>query len=69
MTAAEVKLPASHVPADPAGHRWTSDDLTAWLLVAPAVLAILVMFVVPVGYVLLFTGLSVWWFRRKDILS
>ena len=35
------------------GHRWTSDDLTAWLLVAPAVLAILVMFVVPVGYVLL----------------
>jgi ABC-2 type transport system permease protein len=22
-----------------------------------------------VGYVLLFTGLSVWWFRRKDILS
>ena len=22
-----------------------------------------------VGYVLLFTGVSVWWFRRKDILS
>jgi putative spermidine/putrescine transport system permease protein len=50
MTAAEGKLPA---PALPAAHRWSSDDLTAWLLVAPAVLAILVMFVVPVGYVLL----------------
>ena len=21
------------------------------------------------GYVMLFTGLAVWWFRRKDILS
>jgi ABC-2 type transport system permease protein len=36
------------------GH-WTSDMARGALLM--------------VGYVLLFTGLSVWWFRRKDILS
>ena len=34
--------------------RWRAqNDLTAWLLVAPAVLTIVVLFVVPVGYVLL----------------
>src|SRR5262249_60768571 len=29
------------------------DGLTAWLLVAPAVLCIVVLFIVPIGYVLL----------------
>ena len=29
------------------------DGLTAWLLVAPAVLCITVLFIVPIGYVLL----------------
>src|SRR5215475_11513317 len=29
------------------------DGLTAWLLVAPAVLCIIVLFIVPIGYVLL----------------
>src|SRR5260370_32771968 len=29
------------------------DGLTAWLLVAPAVLCIIVLFMVPIGYVLL----------------
>ena len=34
--------------------RWRAqNDLTAWLLVAPAILTIVVLFVVPVGYVLL----------------
>ena len=54
MTAIDGKLPASAMPAvKPAGHRWTRDDMTAWLLVAPAVLAIVVMFIIPVGYVLI----------------
>src|SRR6266487_2853253 len=29
------------------------DGLTAWLLVAPAVLCIIVLFIIPIGYVLL----------------
>ena len=31
----------------------SSDGLTAWLLVAPAVACIIVLFIVPIGYVLL----------------
>src|SRR6266508_5687144 len=36
------------------GRRLTSrDGMTAWLLVAPAVLSIIALFIVPIGYVLL----------------
>src|SRR5689334_22494265 len=35
-----------------AAPRWR-EEMTAWLLVAPAVLAVLVLFVIPIGYVLL----------------
>ncbi len=35
-----------------AGTAWQGEELTAWLLVAPAVLTIVVLFIVPIGYVL-----------------
>jgi putative spermidine/putrescine transport system permease protein len=42
------------LPAIGAGGRlWSRDDMTAWLLVAPAALSIIVLFIVPIGYVLL----------------
>ncbi|MGE0037075.1 MAG: ABC transporter permease [Xanthobacteraceae bacterium] len=41
------------VAAGSTGRRWPRDEMTAWLLVIPAVLTIILMFVVPVGYVLL----------------
>src|SRR5262245_41804677 len=54
MTASEGNLPAITMPAaKPTGGRWPRDDLTAWLLVAPAVVSIVMLFVVPIGYVLL----------------
>ncbi len=54
MTAIDGNLSVSEMPAaKAAGHRWSRDEMTAWLLIAPAVLAIVVMFIVPVGYVLL----------------
>jgi ABC-type sugar transport system permease subunit len=44
------------------GRRLTSrDGLTAWLLVAPAIVCIVALFVVPIGYVLLLSVLTRRW--------
>ena len=55
MSAIDGELSATApLPAVRAGGRpWSRDDMTAWLLVAPAVLSIIALFIVPIGYVLL----------------
>ena len=50
MSAGRSSLPVAPVHT---GRRRPAIELTAWLLVSPAVLTILVLFVVPIGYVLL----------------
>jgi putative spermidine/putrescine transport system permease protein len=54
MTAAHGQvLQAGSAPPSAPARRRSGDQWTAWLLVSPAILTILVLFVVPVGYVLL----------------
>src|SRR4029078_11108327 len=55
MSSAHVELGSAK--AQSTAH-WDSDarwreQMTAWLLVAPAVLAIILLFLIPIGYVLL----------------
>jgi putative spermidine/putrescine transport system permease protein len=50
MSAAQQATPA--VGAATMATPWRGETLTAWLLVAPAVLTIAVLFVLPIGYVL-----------------
>jgi putative spermidine/putrescine transport system permease protein len=53
MTAGSSLETSPMVVAETTGRRSSRDEMTAWLLVIPAVLTIILMFVVPVGYVLL----------------
>jgi putative spermidine/putrescine transport system permease protein len=53
MTAGSALEPSRLAVAGASGGRWPRDEMTAWLLVIPAILTIILMFVVPVGYVLL----------------
>jgi putative spermidine/putrescine transport system permease protein len=53
MTAGSTLETSPMAVAGTSGRRSSRDEMTAWLLVIPAVLTIILMFVVPVGYVLL----------------
>ncbi len=53
MTAGSTLETSPMVVAGVTRRRSPRDEMTAWLLVIPAVLTIVLMFVVPVGYVLL----------------
>jgi putative spermidine/putrescine transport system permease protein len=49
----EPSRPAPGLMVHPDGDARWREQMTAWILVAPAVLAIILLFVVPIGYVLL----------------
>ncbi len=54
MNAASGEVSAARaLPSAAQTARRPGDQLTAWLLVSPAILTILVLFVLPIGYVLL----------------
>jgi putative spermidine/putrescine transport system permease protein len=52
-THVESRRPIPGLTVDRSGDPQWREQMTAWLLVAPAVLAIILLFIVPIGYVLL----------------